>query len=197
MIRLLQKLPRSLTLAVSGGVDSMCMLDFLKRKHDVTCAFFHHGTENSQVAYEFLKNYCQTGKIPFISEKITMERPSGTSLEEFWRDQRYKFLEKFDTVVTAHNLDDCVETWVWSSLHGQPKLIPYRRNNVVRPFLATEKQKLIEWCQRNEVPWTEDTSNTNIKFTRNYIRHEMMPHVLRVNPGIRSMIKKKLFKENV
>lgn len=197
MIRLLQKLPRTLTLAVSGGVDSMCMLDFLRRKHDVTCAFFHHGTESSDYAYEFLKNYCKNNEIPFISEKITMERPSGTSLEEFWRDQRYKFLEKFDTVVTAHNLDDCVETWVWSSLHGQPKLIPYRRNNVVRPFLATEKQKLIEWCQRNEVPWTEDASNTNTKFTRNYIRHEMMPHVLRVNPGIRSMIKKKLFKENV
>lgn len=196
MIKLLKKLPKKLTVAVSGGVDSMALLSFLKNKHDVTAAFFHHGTENSRKAWDFLYKYCEEHSIEFRLGLIsTANKPKELSLEEHWRNQRYTFLDTFETVVTAHNLDDCVETWIWSSLHGTPKLIPYSRGNVFRPILTTRKVELIDWCQRKNVPWIEDMSNKDTKFTRNFIRHEMMDSVLRVNPGIFKMIEKKILKK--
>jgi len=95
-------------------------------------------------------------------------------------------------VVTCHHLDDCVETWVWSSMHGTGKIIPYRRNGVIRPFRTTRKRQLELWAAMHNVPYLEDDSNADVCYTRNYIRHEMMPHVLRVNPGIHKTIAKKV-----
>jgi tRNA(Ile)-lysidine synthase len=64
------------------------------------------------------------------------------------------------------------------------------RNNVLRPFLTTRKSEFIRWCIHHNVPWIEDHSNMDTKYTRNYIRNEMMPHVLKVNPGIHTLVKK-------
>ena len=193
MIKLLGKIPESLTIAVSGGVDSMALLDFLSKRHEVTMAFFHHGTEASERAFEFLIQYSDDKNLPFIFDHIRNNKPDDQSQEEFWRNSRYEFLDRIPgAVATAHHLDDCVETWIWSSLHGCPKLIPYQRNNVIRPFLLTPKKELTKWCEKNSVPWIEDNSNVNTKFTRNYIRHELMPHALKVNPGLSKMVKKKL-----
>ena len=100
-------------------------------------------------------------------------------------------------VVTAHTLDDAVETWVWSSLNGCPKLIPYRRNKIIRPLLLTEKKKLLDWAARKNVKWVEDSSNIDLAYTRNFIRHELMPGVRHVNPGIHTMIRKKLQAANI
>jgi len=88
-----------------------------------------------------------------------------------------------------------VETWIWSSLNGTAKIIPYRRGNVVRPFRSTRKRDLQLWAHLNNVPYVEDDSNLDTCYTRNYIRHEMMPHVLKVNPGIHKTIKKKILDE--
>jgi tRNA(Ile)-lysidine synthase len=192
MIKLLVKIPRQVTLAVSGGVDSMALLDFTSRNHDVSVAFFHHGTENSEKAFQFISHYCAEKNISLFTGYLTKERPRSASAEEHWRNERYAFLGKFGTVATAHHLDDCVETWVWGSLHGTPQLIPSRRGNVIRPLLTTRKKVLKSWCERNNVPWVEDKSNEDTNYMRNFIRHEMMPSVLRVNPGIHTMVQKKL-----
>jgi tRNA(Ile)-lysidine synthase len=192
MIKLLVPLPKQITIACSGGVDSMAAVDFLSRKHDVTVAFYHHGTKTSDEAMEFVAKYCTDKNIPvmygMIHEKF---KPKDKSLEEHWREYRYKFLENCgNTVVTAHHLDDSVETYLWGCLHGTAKVPEIVRGNVVRPFLTTPKQKLIDWCVRKNVPWIEDKSNNNTEFTRNYIRKELMPHALTVNPGLHKVIKK-------
>ena len=193
MINILGKVPKDVTVAVSGGVDSMALLDFLSRKHNVTAAFFHHGTETSNQAYDFLTNYLSSRGIELVVGNIDVEKPVDQSPEEHWRNCRYDFLKSIDSVVvTGHNLDDCVETWVWSSLHGKSKLIPHYHGNVMRPLLTTKKSELYAWCTNKNVPWLEDQSNRDTKYTRNYIRHEMMENVLRVNPGIYKMIRKKL-----
>lgn len=194
MIKLLGKLPRQVTVAVSGGVDSMVLLDFLSRNHDISAVFFDHGTENSQRAHEFLLREMNIRGIPLRIGHLAGTRPNDQSPEEFWREQRYHFLDSLadPCVVTAHTLDDAVETWVWSSLHGCSKLIPYSRNRVVRPLLLTEKQILLDWAVKKAVQWVEDTSNQDTRYTRNYIRHEFMPHVRRVNPGIHTMVRKKI-----
>jgi len=198
MIKLQGKLPRNIYLACSGGVDSMAALDFLRRKHNVTVCYFDHGTEHGRQAKEFLEDYCAKQGLPIITNNVRGTTPPGAaSREAWWRDQRYGFLDKFNmqTVVTCHHLDDCVETWVWSSMNGTGKWIPYRRNHIIRPFRQVRKRDFVLWCNLNNVPWIEDDSNENIHYTRNYIRHEMMPHVLKVNPGIYKTIRKKVLQD--
>jgi tRNA(Ile)-lysidine synthase len=192
LINLLGKVPRKLTVAVSGGVDSMVLLDFLSRNHDITAAFYHHGTTNSELAYKFLVKECNIRDIPLEIGHLQESKPKDQSEEEFWRISRYKFLDQFECVATAHTLDDAVETWIWSSMHGCSKLLPYRRGVVIRPLLLTTKQSLHDWAARKGVQWQEDASNKNLRYTRNYIRHEIVPRAKIVNPGIYTVIKRKL-----
>lgn len=191
MIKLLVPLPKKITIACSGGVDSMAAVDFLSRKHNITVAFYHHGTKTSDKAIEFVAKYCSEKNIPVMYGMISGEKPKDKSLEEHWRDMRYKFLSNSpDLVVTAHHLDDAVETYIWGCMHGTPKVPQIYKSNVIRPFLTTHKQELIDWCIRKNVPWIEDKSNNNTDFTRNYIRKELMPHALRVNPGLPKVVRK-------
>ena len=193
MIKLQGKLPRKLFLACSGGIDSMAALDFLRRNHDVHVLHFDHGTTHGKKARKFVERYCMKHGVPCTTGETHGTCPPGPSREEWWREQRYAFLDKFRLpVVTCHHLDDCVETWVWSSLNGTGKWVPYQRNHVVRPFRLTRKRDLELWARLNNVEWIEDDSNADTSYTRNYIRHEMMPHVLKVNPGIYKTIAKKV-----
>jgi tRNA(Ile)-lysidine synthase len=189
MIKLLMPVPREVTVALSGGVDSVAAVDFLSRSHRVTCAFYHHDTEVSDRALVFVSEFCARRGLPLLLGYMTERRPDGVSTEEHWRNCRYQFLESIDMpVVTAHNLDDCVETYIHSSLHGTAKVIPVRRNNVIRPFLTTPKQELRDWATRKKLNWSEDISNNDTRFMRNYIRQNLVPHALHVNPGLHKTV---------
>ena len=197
MIKLQGKVPRKVYVACSGGVDSMAALDFLKRKHDVFVLYFNHGTDYGFKALEFVSNYCADNDIGFLTNVTGQEREKQAreSQEEYWRSIRYDWLERCTErqIVTGHHLDDCVETWVMSSMHGTGKIIPYSRNErVLRPFRLTRKRDLELWANLNNVPYIEDDSNKDTCYTRNYVRHEMMPNVLRINPGIHKTIAKKV-----
>lgn len=196
MIKLLCKLPRHITVAFSGGVDSVAALDFLSKNHVVTCAFFHHRTENSTNAHKFVTQFCEDRKLPLVIGILNKEKSKGKSIEEHWRDERYKFFSNLGTVVTAHHLDDCVETYLFGALHGQPKLIPMTRNNVVRPFLITQKYDFIDWCLRKNLEFCYDTSNDDDKYMRNYVRKHIVPHAYIVNPGIDKVVKKMILDAN-
>lgn len=191
MLKLLYPLPKQLTVAFSGGLDSVAVTDFLSRKHDVTCAFFHHGTENSERAMDFVAHYCSDRKLPLLVGFIRQpNKPKELSTEEHWRNERYDFFSTLGPVVTAHHLDDCIETYVWSALHGKPKVIPLTRNNIIRPFLTTYKSEFRNWCERKNLNWCEDTSNEDTKYMRNYVRKHIIPHALQVNPGLGTVVKK-------
>ena len=190
MIKLLVPVPRHVTIAFSGGVDSVAAVDFLSKNHKVTCAFFHHRTPNSTKAHQFVSQFCEERKLPLVVGILNKDKPKSKSMEEHWRDERYKFLNNFPTVITAHHLDDCIETWLWSSMHGKPTLIPYERGNVIRPFLTTPKSEFFDWCMRKNLPFCYDTSNDDDSYTRNYIRKYITPHAYRVNPGLDKVVKK-------
>ena len=197
MIKIQGKIPRKVMLAVSGGVDSMATLDFLRRNHEVEVFYFNHGTEYGERAEDLVRRYIMKYNLPFQIRGIAKgTKPKNKSWEEWWREERYKWIDMFSQhhlpVITCHHLDDCVETWVWSSMHGTGKIIPYHRNNVIRPFRLTRKRDFELWAAMHNVPYLEDDSNADTCYTRNYIRHEMMPHVLRVNPGIHKTIAKKV-----
>lgn len=193
MIHVQGDLPKTLVIACSGGVDSMAITDFLARKHSIALQFVHHNTETSDEAHEFLRSYAKRHGFRLFVDRISSDKPEGQSQEEYWRNERYRILKDWGTpVVTAHHLNDCVETWIWSSLHGEGKVIPYSHGNVIRPFRLTTKEILMDWCVRHKVDWVEDKSNTDTTYIRNYIRHELMPMALKVNPGLFKVVRKKM-----
>lgn len=201
MIKLLGKIPQKVTVACSGGPDSMAVLDFcLRGNRNVEVAFYNHGDEHSDEAQNFLEEYCKNIGVKIRTEKLLESKPNRMSWEAWWRHNRYNFLDKIEgTILTGHNLDDAVETWVFGSLHGQPKLIPYRRGTVIRPFLLTKKSELVQWCDKHGVGYLNDPMNRCNNFARSIIRHEMSPLIHKINPGISTVIYKKLIErfENV
>ena len=196
MIKIQKKLDRNVTVACSGGVDSMAIVDFLSRSHHVTIAYVNHGTDHGHECDLFMRDYKSRHDVGLLTYRITEDKPVNLSQEEFWRNERYKFFHQIrEPVITAHHLDDCVETWIWSSLHGEGKIIPYANRNVIRPFRLNRKQVFYDWCEKYNVPYLEDPSNLDNKYMRNLIRNQMMPFVLKVNPGIHKVIRKKVLLE--
>ena len=196
MLHILGKLPRELVVAVSGGPDSMAILDFLSNNHDVTAAYFNHGTPFGEECKHFVKDFCEERDIPFVLGINLFDCPAKKSLEEHWRDERHKFFRSFrEPVITGHNLDDVIEWFLYSSTHGEGKIIPYKNKNVFRPFISTSKRSLGAWCYRKEVPYLVDPGNTDRKFMRSIIRHDIIPHARKVNPGMEKTFKKLVEKE--
>tara|TARA_B100001057_G_C22455870_1_gene796888 strand:+ start:112 stop:714 length:603 start_codon:yes stop_codon:yes gene_type:complete len=195
MIRIIGKIPSTVTVACSGGMDSMVIVHFLLQgRRKVNLAYFNHDTQHSRKAQKFVENFAEANKMNLFIGRV-QGRKGKRSLEEFWRDERYDFLQRTgsDYTITCHHLDDCVETWLMSSFHGQSKLIPFQRNNnIFRPFLMTAKKDIRQYAQNKHIKWIEDPSNQKTNFMRNHVRHNVVPQVLKVNPGIRSTIRKKL-----
>lgn len=180
----------------------MAAVDLLKNNHEVHLLFFNHGTKTSKDALEFLSDYTKLKntehdtKISLQVGSITRDKADDQSWEEYWRIQRYEWFHSFDhPVITCHHLDDCVETWIWSSLHGEGKIIPYANRNVIRPFRLNRKSVFTNWARNKSVPWIEDESNNDTKYMRNFIRHEIMPKTLVVNPGLHKVIRKKVLED--
>ena len=196
MLKILNKIPREVAVAVSGGPDSMAILDFLNNNHKVTACYFDHGTDFGKKCKRFVKNFCDSKDIPLVVGVNYSPRPPKKSLEEHWRDERYKFLHSFDMpVVTGHNLDDVIEWFLFSSIHGNGKVIPYNNKNVIRPFISTSKRSLEDWCSYREVPYLTDPANSDRMFMRSIIRHDIMPHARLVNPGVEKTFRKLVEKE--
>ena len=204
MITLLGRIPDNIAVAVSGGADSMAALDFLSNggKRRVTILHFDHGTDHAYEAEAFVRNYANEKGYPLFVGSPTREITPGESKECFWREQRYAFFDWFSSsewgnipIITCHHLDDLVETWIFTSLHGTPRLIPKCRDNFVRPFLSTRKSELLAWCERKSVPYVNDPSNLDTAYMRNYIRHVLVPNALRVNPGLHKVLRKKIIED--
>ncbi len=195
MIRILGAVPQKVSIAVSGGVDSMAVLDFLRRTREVTVLHFNHGTgAHADKATRLVKEYADKHNLQSKFGWNTDLMPEGVSSEAWWRKKRYDWFETTTNlpIITAHHLGDVVENWIFTSLNGNPFLIPHKRDQYIRPFLSTDKDDLIKWCTRKGVPFVEDVTNVDTRYRRNYIRHVMMPHVEQINPGIKKTIKKKI-----
>lgn len=208
-MKLVGPIPNSCYLAFSGGGDSCAALSFLLNgRKNVDLLYVHHGTEHADDALKYVHRvseilgcYLHVHRIEDFRKKSNSE-----SKEEYWRNARYNWFKLFNNkpIVTAHHLDDCIETWIFGAMHGQPKLIPYSRSNgdgepIIRPFLAATRKELMAMLMANGPDilreWVEDPSNEDVKYMRNLIRHEMRPIAERVNPGIEKVIRKKVMAE--
>jgi len=189
-------------IACSGGVDSMFMLDFLSRypQNHFELLFFNHGTSDCHNAEAFLRRFCANKNFILHVGNANRVKDKKESQEEYWRCIRYDFLNRYidRPILMAHNLDDAVESWVMSSIKGgNPILLPYRRNNIIRPFLTVSKKEIMSWALRSHLEWSQDQSNEDTVHLRNYIRHVAMPMILHMNPGIHSMIRRKIIERGV
>ena len=193
MIYLVEKVPRESYIAVSGGIDSMTFLHFLIRGgHRPTVLHFNHKTEFGNMAVGFVYSFCKKNNVPIVVGEITKSNQKNT--EKFFRDQRYTFLDKFHDkpIVTCHNLNDAVEWWLMSSIKGNPRLIPSRRENYIRPLLASSRRNIAELARSQGTPWIDDPTNDDGDLCdRNYVRHQLMPHIRRLNNGIETTIRNK------
>ena len=191
MIKVLGKIPKGeFGLACSGGVDSMAIANFLVNGgYNPHILYFNHNTEHGDLAEKFVTEYCQRHNLKLTIERTDLKPQSNK--EKVWSDLRYEFFSKFDfPVITCHHLDDCVETYIFSCLRGFQSVIPYSKGNVIRPFLLNEKSQFYKWCENKRVPFIEDESNMCVDYSRNRIRHNIVPESLLVNPGLKTVVKK-------
>lgn len=176
-------------LAVSGGIDSMLMLD-LFADDDVVVAHFDHGIrEDSALDAQFIENACKERGVKFISAQGWLG--AGTS-EEKARSARYEFFAQVQAeqgqaiLYTAHHLDDLVETVAINLLRGTGwrGLAVLDSPNVRRPFLEPEllpegmdeppdKKAIMFYSARRHLTFREDSTNSSDEYLRNRIRHQM------------------------
>ena len=98
-------------------------------------------------------------------------------------------------IVLAHNLDDCVEQYVINTVVRPSKTVTIRYNgpsNTIRPFRTWKKSDIIDYAKRNNLTYIEDPSNSDDSLTRNYVRHQIIPLILNVNPGLYTQVKEKV-----
>lgn len=191
MIKVLGKIPKGdFGLACSGGVDSMAIANFLLNGgYYPNLIHFNHNTEHSDLAENFVRSYAVRHNLELFVGKTDLKPTSNK--EKVWSDLRYEFFSEFDfPIITCHHLDDCVETYLFSCIRGFQSVIPYSRGNVIRPFLLNEKVVFEKWCQDKRVPFIQDESNFSVDYSRNRIRHNIIPEALKVNPGLKTVVRK-------
>lgn len=178
----------------SGGLDSVALLySCIRVGLNVTAIHVQHGNSDFQKnSVDFCENFCNTHKIPFFHEKIP-EITQG-NWENEARKRRYdifyefskKFVGKDAILLTAHHLDDQIETFFMKMLRGggisslacmQPVgTNPIHPTQVLyRPLLSFSKQELQNYALANGLSWMNDPTNTDISYDRNYIRSCVLP----------------------
>jgi len=187
-------------LAVSGGLDSMALLHlFLKSGISVQAAHcnFNLRGEESDGDEQFVKDTCDSLEIPihikhFDTEKYAQSR--GISIQMAARDLRYAWFEEvraannLDHIATAHHQDDQIETILLNlsrgtglkGLHG----ILAMQNKLIRPLLFTDRSALETWMSGNNFAYREDSSNASLKYSRNKLRHQVIPILKEINPSL-------------
>ncbi len=196
MIKVLGQIPKGeFGIACSGGVDSMAILHFVvKGRYNPHVIYFNHNTEHGNLAEKFITEYCSNNNLNLFVGRTELKPTSNK--EKIWSDLRYEFFSKFDfPIMTCHHLDDCVETYIFSCLRGFQSVIPYSKGNVIRPFLLNEKSVFEKWCKQKMVPFIQDESNDCLDYSRNRIRHQIVPESLLVNPGLKTVVKKMINNE--
>jgi tRNA(Ile)-lysidine synthase len=187
-------------LAVSGGIDSMVMAWLFREsgtEHSIAhCNFSLRGTE-SDGDEEFVKSWACNNNIPFFSTRFDTLGYAATrkiSVQMAARELRYDWFssllrqEGFDAVAVAHNLNDNVETFIINLLRGTglTGLTGMKQHNgdVIRPLLFASRDEISAFASENKIRFREDSSNVQLKYTRNRIRHTVIPEMEKVNPGM-------------
>jgi tRNA(Ile)-lysidine synthase len=193
--------------AVSGGVDSMALLDLLVRERDalglnLIVAHFNHqlrGNESDADERLVKERAEQYGLEIYVDRAGTAEcaRQARLGIQEVARNLRYDFFSKllessgYDLIATAHNADDNAETVMMNLFRGAGVQglagIPVMRHDrrVIRPLLFARREEIEAYAAAERIPFRTDSSNAKDDYTRNYVRHQILPLVReQINPKV-------------
>ena len=180
-------------LAISGGVDSMVLANlFLINNLNFSiahCNFQLRGKESDDDEL-FIKKWCSEKDIKLYNKKFSTEdycKKNKLTIQMGARELRYEWFselidkEKYDFIVTAHHIDDQLETFIINSIRGTGidglVGIPDKINKIIRPLLMTSKDQIIEYSKVNRINYREDSSNDKEDYLRNKIRHSVIPYL--------------------
>ena len=182
--------------AVSGGVDSISLLHWLHaRGVRVAAGHLHHGMRGASADGDeaFVREFCAARDIPCYTERVdvgALASRLGVSTEEAGRRARYDFLERTareigaTRVATAHHADDNAETLLFQLIRGARSGlggIAPARGLYIRPFLGVTRAQIEAYAEANGLEHRLDEMNLDDAFSRNYLRHEVMPRLAAVN----------------
>ena len=162
--------------------------------------------EESDADQQFVEDLCINLDIPLhlhhadVPARVAETRASGNpeTIEEAARNVRFQFFTTLldsghaDTILTAHTLDDQAETVLMKLLRGAwteglsaiHPVVTLAKGKILRPFLQTRRADIEAFLKQIDQPWREDSTNTDTAFTRNKIRHELLPHLRAYNPNL-------------
>lgn len=188
-----------LIIACSGGVDSVVLVH-LCHKMNLDIALAHvnfqlRGTESDGDA-SFVKNLSKALNIPFFSiafDTLQYAKQNKTSIQIAARELRYKWFENISLehsrpiVLTAHQENDSLENFFINASRGTGieglTGIPSRRGPYRRPLLPFSREVVEEYANANTIHWREDSSNSNTKYIRNKVRHDLIPPFEEIHPN--------------
>lgn len=177
-----------LLVAVSGGIDSMVMIDVV-RKHYPNVSVAHVNFElrgaESDGDEQFVRNYCEENDIPIFVKHLPIDKKEmKNGLQEAARTLRYNWFEELraengiDYIITAHHAQDRLETFFMNLTRGAGvqglKSIPGKSKYLLRPFLRILKSDIEEYAQMEGMDWREDSSNTKLDYLRNRVRQGLI-----------------------
>lgn len=197
-----------LVLGVSGGPDSITMLDILNEiKNDdkinlnfeiIVCHINHMIREEANEDEEYVKKYCNKKNIQFYSESIDVKKLANnnkTGVEETGRTVRYEFFNEIckktnaNKIAIAHNKNDKIETIIMNVIRGTGisglKGIEAKRGKYIRPLIECERFEIENYCEQNKLNPRIDKTNFDNEYTRNKIRNVVIPYIKKeFNPNI-------------
>ena len=190
---------KKLLLAVSGGIDSVVLVHLchqLQLDFAVAHCNFQLRGDESDKDEAFVKEVCDKLKAPFFIQKFdTSEfaKQQKQSIQVVARNLRYDWFysllanHNFDYILTAHQLDDSVETFLINFTRGSGldglTGIPEQNDKIIRPLLPFSRKEIETFAQENKITWREDSSNTSDKYLRNKLRHHVIPILKELNPS--------------
>ena len=194
-------------LAFSGGPDSVFLyrvLSFFQKKYSLELALMyvnHNLRDDVEKDLGFVKRFSEENSVQLYTESVNVYDYSSEnrkSTELAARELRYSALTEkannagYDKIATGHNLDDNIETFIFRLLRGTSikglKGIPEKRENIIRPILSFEKKEILDCLKANNEEYIKDYTNEQSDYTRNYIRNEIFPMFLKINPNFRRKI---------
>ncbi len=191
---------KHITVALSGGADSMCLLYALlslKEKLGVSISALHINHlirgEEANRDEEFVKKVCNELSVDLLCARIdvpSLAKEEKLSMELAARNARYDFFKNNckGLIATAHNANDNLETLLLNIARGTSLKglcgIPIKREAFIRPLLYCTREEIEKYCEEKNIPFVTDSTNLEDDYTRNRIRHNVIPVLKEINNSV-------------